>query len=100
MEVDSFFEAVSSHDGKALKAITLRQLLVRGFGWSRTKAEKTLDRMDKLLGTETDRRKMTVGWLLDPNCGGRRFQVWTEIHEAKTHTPWQGFPFTRNPRKQ
>jgi len=98
LDLDAFFDAVTGPEGRVLKVITLRQLMVRGLGWSRTKAEKMLNRMDILLGSVTDRRKMTVGWLLDPNSGGKRFQVWTEINEQKNQTPWPGFPFTRNPR--
>lgn len=97
LDLDAFFEAVTGPEGRVLKVIPLRQLMVRGLGWSRTKTEKMLNRMDVLLGSVTDRRKMTVGWLLDPNCGGKRFQVWTEINEPKSKTPWFGFPYTRNP---
>lgn len=98
LDLDAFFDAVSGEEGKALKSITLRQLMVRGLGFSRTKTEKLLGRMDNLLGYVTERRKMTIGWLLDPNCGGKRFQVWTEINAPKTTGPWPGFPFSRKPR--
>jgi hypothetical protein len=42
--------------------------------------------------------KLTVGWLLDNRCLGRRFSSWLAVlHVTRKEPPWPGFPYTAEP---
>lgn len=85
----------SRPEARALLKLSLRQVLLSQPGWGRKKAEKILMHIESVTGATMERRKITVGWLLDPRAGGRRYAAWLDAFEPKT-TPWPGFPYARS----
>lgn len=94
VKVDDLLRAVEEPRYKALRAITLRQLWLNTPKVNRGRAEGILNHILGVTGETVERRKMTIGWLLDPNSGGRRYQAWLDAQQSKKAPPWIGFPFT------
>lgn len=94
VQVDDLLRAVEEPKNKALRALTLRQVWMSAPGVNRGRAEGILNHILGVTGEIVERRKMTVGWLLDPNSGGRRYQAWLDAQQSKKSPPWIGFPFT------
>jgi hypothetical protein len=82
-------------EAKPLMKLSLRQVLLAQPGWGRRKTDTVIDHVSAISGARIDRRKITVGWLLDPRAGGRRFAAWLDAFTPKNQ-PWPGFPYTRS----
>lgn len=95
--VQDVIDAALNDDGRPLRRISLRQLLLSQPGWGERRTTRLLSVLAGRMGS-TDRPKdMTIAWLLDPRCGGRRYLAWLDVQQAKNSAPWPGFPFA--PRK-
>lgn len=91
------FEQAATEEGKPLRKLSLRQVLLSQPGWGKS---KTYPRLEMLRDTlkASNAEKLTVGWLIDPRSGGRRFLTFLDIFTAtKTEPPWPGFPFAPAP---
>ena len=95
MEPADLLREAARPEAKPLMKLSLRQVLLAQQGWGRRKTDAVIDHVSAVSGARIDRRKMTVGWLLDPRSGGRRFAAWLDAFEPKTK-PWPGFPYTRS----
>lgn len=95
LTVAELIDESAQPEARALLKLSLRQVLLSQPGWGRQKAGKVLRHLESAAGARMERRKITVGWLLDPRAGGRRYAAWLDAFEPKT-TPWQGFPYARS----
>ena len=64
-------------------------------GWGRKRTEAVIRKVSSVATGRIEARQITVGWLLDPRSGGRRFAAWLDALEPKTGPAWPGFPFVR-----
>jgi len=87
--------AASSEDSRALRRITLRQLLISQEGWGEARVHSVLSRTSSLLGLDPTSR-LTVAWLIDARAGGRRLRAFADARSARV-TPWTGFPYAPLP---
>jgi hypothetical protein len=85
----------STPDGRPLLKLSLRQLLLARPGWGRKRTEAVIRKVSSVATGRIEARQITVGWLLDPRSGGRRFAAWLDALEPKTGPAWPGFPFVR-----
>lgn len=83
-------------DGRALLKLSLRQVLLAQKGWGRKKTDAVLSHIFSIVGGKIEVRQATVGWLLDPRAGGRRFGAWLDAFEPKSGPLWPGFPYVRS----
>jgi len=90
----------STIEGRPLTRLTLRQLL----GAQPRTGEATIRRRLVQLAEECGAdlksvNRLTVGWLLDSRCRGRRFLTWVAVVEVDKTQPaaWPGYPFTELP---
>lgn len=83
-------------EARPLLKLSLRQILLSQQGWGRKRADSALDHVAGVIGGKIDRRHLTVGWLLDPRAGGRRFAAWLDAFQPKTGPLWPGFPYVRS----
>jgi hypothetical protein len=83
-------------ESKALLKLSLRQVLLSQRGWGRKRTDAVIDHIAGVIGAKIDRRHLTVGWLLDPRAGGRRFAAWLDAFQPKTGPIWPGFPYVRS----
>lgn len=92
---DVFHEATSP-DGKPLRRLSLRQVLLAQPGVGPAQVRQILLRMFDHLGTEVERP--TVQWLIDSRTRGRRIRA---LHDAtrdpQQGPPWHGFPYAPPP---
>jgi len=97
--VDLFRHAATA-DGRPLLALTLRQVLVHAGGLSGKTINIRLTRLRARCGADCiSYRQLTVGWLLDTRCRGRRLACWFSLQPAiGRQPPWDGFPFTPQTR--
>lgn len=90
--------AATGQDGGPLLRLRLSQLLRAQDGWGTARVRRVVDRIAELAAASVPPARMTVGWLLDPRAGGRRWLMWCEVmHTTRTVEPWPGFPFTTAP---
>lgn len=94
--VGTVLEAVAEQENRPLLRLRLRMLLRYQPGWGAVRADQVIDHVLSVTGAKLDRRLVTVGWLLDPRAGGRRFTAWIDALEPKKDPPWTGFPHTRS----
>lgn len=81
--------------GKPLLKLSVRQLLLARPGWGRKRTDAVIRKVSSVATGSIEARQMTVGWLLDPRSGGRRFAAWLDAFEPKAGPAWPGFPFVR-----
>lgn len=94
--VAKVLEAVAEPENRPLLRLRLRMLLQYQPGWGAVRADQIIDHVLSVTGAKLDKRLVTVGWLLDPRAGGRRFTAWIDALEPKKDPPWKGFPHTRS----
>lgn len=82
-------------DARPLLKLSLRQLLLAQQGWGRTRADGIIDKILSVTGAKIERRQVTIGWLLDPRAGGRRFAAWLDAFEPRSALGGAGFPYAR-----
>jgi hypothetical protein len=49
------------------------------------------------LSPRTPDKELTVGWLLDPRAGGKRWYALHDALRARDQSPWPGFPWAPPP---
>jgi hypothetical protein len=76
--------------------LSLRQVLLAQPAWGRKRTDAVIEHISSIFGGRMERRQITVGWLLDPRAGGRRFHAWLDAHQPKSRPPWPGFPYVRS----
>lgn len=93
------FAHAASEEGKPLRRLTLRQVLLALPGYGPIRTQTVLDALAVRVGVPTgpSTHDLTVAWLLDPRAGGKRFLCWLDATREKM-TPWTGFPATPMPR--
>lgn len=82
-------------EAKSLLKLSLRQLLLAQPGWGRTRANTVIDKILSVSNANIERRQATVGWLVDPRAGGRRFAAWLDAFEPRSALGGAGFPYAR-----
>lgn len=88
----------ATEPGRALRRLTLRQVLTSRPGWGPARAGEVLTRLRRLTGTPDDGPALTVGWLVDSRSSGHRFHAWFDVMGIdRDQPPWPGFPFTDPP---
>jgi hypothetical protein len=95
ISISDLIEAATTEDNRALRRITLRQLLSTQEGWGRAKTSRVLFLTTHLLGLEPTSR-LTVAWLLDARAGGRRVRALADALFDRAQ-PWIGFPYAPLP---
>lgn len=100
ISVDDVLAEAGRPTGRPLAAIGLRQLLASQAGWGMGRADRVVARVLSMSGaTNPSGRRLTLGWLLDPRCGGVRYLAWCDaLHTDRASPPWTGFPYTPGPR--
>lgn len=81
----------TTEEGRPLRRITLRQLLLTQEGWGRARADRVLSHTTSLLGHEPTSR-LTVAWLIDARAGRRRVHALADALTERD-VPWIGFPY-------
>ncbi|ACV79047.1 hypothetical protein [Nakamurella multipartita] len=94
------FRHAATIDGRPLLALTLRQILTHAGGLSGKTIHTRLTRLRARCGADRiSMRQLTVGWLLDSRCRGRRLACWFSLQPSiQREPPWTGFPFTPQTR--
>lgn len=90
--------AAATEEGKALRRLTLRELLSSRPGCGEVQANRIVARLRMFLGVKPEdlpARKMTVAWLLDGRAAGRA-EAWSCAVEGPS-TVYEGFPFAERP---
>jgi hypothetical protein len=80
---------------RPLLKLSLRQLLLAQQGWGETRAYGVIDKILSVTDAKIERRQVTIGWLLDPRAGGRRFAAWLDAFEPRSALGGAGFPYVR-----
>lgn len=93
--ISDLIKAATTEEGRALRRITLRQLLMSQEGWGRARAERVLSHTTQILGHNPTSR-LTVAWLIDARAGGRRVHALADALKTRTE-PWIGFPYAPAP---
>lgn len=83
-------------EARPLLKLSLRQVLLSQQGWGRKRADGVIAHIAGVIDGKIDTRHLTVGWLLDPRAGGRRFAAWLDAFQPKTGPLWPGFPYVRS----
>lgn len=89
--IPDLLRQATTEEGRPLRRITLRQLLLTQEGWGRARADRVLAHTTSLLGYEPTSR-LTVAWLIDARAGRRRVQALADALTERV-VPWIGFPF-------
>lgn len=87
--------AATTEGGRALRRLTLRQLLMNQEGWGRARTSRALSFITSHLGHEPTSR-LTVAWLIDARAGGRRVRALADALTERTQ-PEIGFPYAPLP---
>lgn len=80
-----------TENGRPLRRITLRQLLLSQPGWGQRRTDRFLSALAARLGVTSPVEEPTIAWLIDPRAGGRRMLVWLDVTQKK-NTVWRGAP--------
>lgn len=94
--VQDLMKEAARPEARPLLKLSLRQVLLAQKGWGRMRADGVIDHITSVIGGKIDRRLLTVGWLLDPRAGGRRYAAWLDAFQPKTGPLWPGFPYVRS----
>jgi hypothetical protein len=92
--ISDLITAATSEDDRALRRLSLRQVLLHQKGWGRARTERVLSDLLSSLGLEPTRR-LTVAWLIDARAGGRRVRALADAYPGVQ--PWIGFPYAPLP---
>lgn len=82
-------------EARPLLKLSLRQLLLAQPGWGRTRADAVIDKILSVSEAKIERRQVTIGWLLDPRAGGRRFAAWLDAIDPRKEPAGPGFPYAK-----
>lgn len=82
-------------EAKPLLKVSIRQLLLAQKGWGRVRADAIIESIITVSEAKIESRQVTIGWLLDPRAGGRRFAAWLDAFEPRAALPGPGFPYAR-----
>lgn len=93
---DDLLKEAGTTTGRPLLKLSLRQILLSLPGWGRKRCDSILNHVVAVTGAKVEPKQITVGWLLDPRAGGRRYQAWLDARQPKSGPPWPGFPYQRN----
>lgn len=94
ISISELIDAATSEDDRALRRLTLRQVLLHQEGWGRARTERVLSELTSSLGLAPTRR-LTVAWLIDARAGGRRVRALADALSGAQ--PWIGFPYAPLP---
>lgn len=83
----------SRTESASLLKLSLRQVLLAQPGWGRVRTDAMTSHIMSVTGVSVEQRKLTIGWVLDPRSGGRRFAAWLDAIATKDAPPWAGFPY-------
>ena len=90
-------ESAATVNGRPLRRITLRQLLLAQPRVGETRCRAYLSAVAETLETPEDLGEKTVAWLLDPRCGGRRFLAWVAAAQDPKPPVAPGWPLAMLP---
>lgn len=91
VSIPDLIRQATTEEGRPLRRITLRQLLLTQEGWGRARVDRVLSHTLSLLGHEPTRR-LTVAWLIDARAGRRRVHALADALTERA-VPWIGFPY-------
>lgn len=97
LTVADLIEQARLDEGKPLRAITLRQLLLAQPRWGRLRVRSTLAKLREASGSDLPEKNLTVGWLIDSRYEHRNMLAWIDAMQKEDFTPWAGFPFSPAP---
>jgi hypothetical protein len=80
----------------ALRRESLREVIVSAPFLGARRWREIRDRMLGVLDVEASDKDLTVGWLLDPRAGGRRYLAFIDAMRTR-EPPWPGFPWEPGP---
>ena len=89
-------EQAATREGRALRKVSLRQLMLSVPGWGPSRVNRLLSVLGARISSTEHVGDKTIAWLIDPRSGGRRFLSYLDVNQTKV-SPWPGFPFT-NPQ--
>ncbi|MEH0110793.1 hypothetical protein V6N00_13865 [Tersicoccus sp. MR15.9] len=98
VSIHDVLRAAATTRHKALLRVSLRQLLIAQVGWGPKSATRILSHVQAVADSSSTVASMSIGWLLDPRAGGRRFAAWEDAFASKDCPPWPGFPHARSTR--
>ena len=87
---DDLIAHAATEQGRALRKISLRQLILSVDGAGNTTLHNRMQAMISLLGPIPD--NANIGWLIDSRSGGRRLLAWLDTQTPRL-TPTDGFPY-------
>lgn len=91
VSIPDLLRQATTEEGRPLRRISLRQLLLTQEGWGRARADRVLSLTTSLLGHEPTSR-LTVAWLIDARAGRRRVHALADALTERV-APWIGFPY-------
>ena len=98
IEPTQLVQHAATPEGAALLRVRLLKLLLARPGKGPKDADAVIAALLREHPTTMPPSKLTVGWLLDNRCYGRRFSSWLAVlHATRKEPPWPGFPFTAEP---
>ena len=84
-------------DWVALRSLSLQQLVLSVPEAGPRRWREVRDRLLGVLGAKLSDKDLTVGWLLDPRAGGRRYLAFIDAMRPRREPPWPGFPWEPDP---
>jgi len=84
--------------GRALRRLTLRQVLIAQPRWGATRAGEVLTLLHAFTHAQVEIPALTVGWLVDNRATGARFVAWFDVTAIdREDPPWPGYPLYGRP---
>jgi len=84
--------------GRALRRLTLRQVLTAQPRWGDARAGEVLTRLHAFTHAQGELSALTVGWLVDNRATGARFVAWFDVTAInREDPPWPGYPVYDRP---
>ena len=80
----------------ALRRASLKQVIISEPDVGAGRWRQVRDRMLDALDIKVPDKYLTVGWVLDPRAGGRRYLALVDALRPR-EAPWPGFPWEPNP---
>ena len=98
IEPTQLVQHAATDEGAALLRVRLQKLLLARPGKGPRDADTVLQALLREHPSTVPPAKLTVAWLLDNRCLGRRFSSWLAVlHVSRKQPPWPGFPYTAEP---
>lgn len=91
-----FIDAARDPSWVALRRESLRQVIISEPGVGEGRWRQVRDRMLDALDIKVWDKDLTVGWVLDPRAGGRRYHALIDALRPR-EAPWPGFPWEPKP---